>query len=543
MANTDKPSVAYFCMEYGLNNKLNIYAGGLGILAGDMIKSAKEQDYPMVAVGILWRKGYTKQFVGRDDRPYDTFPENDDMYKYLFDTGVKFDVNIKNDVVTCKVWELQGFNNIPLYLMDTNLPENENNKWITQRLYEGDIEERVAQEIILGIGGVKALPELGYNIDVYHFNEGHAVLGATELIKKEMEKGLGFEEAWGNTRKKIVFTTHTPVQAGNESHSLDLLDYMGAYNGLTREQMIQIGDDPFNMTIAGLRLSYKANAVSSLHGETTQKMYENVSDKAPIISITNGVHQNTWIDPGLKGIDIKGPKLWETHQNSKTELINFIEKRTGVRLQEDKLTIGFARRAACYKRPDLIFRKPEVINQYLENGSIQLVFSGKAHPSNDEGKDIIFNLIQMTKKFPNSVVFLEDYDIEVAQNMIRGVDVWLNNPIKPREASGTSGMKAAMNGVLNLSILDGWWPEACNHGENGWQFGDGYVGEDQDQHDLDALYKVLLDEVMPTYYDNRDKWIEMMRDSINTSRERFSAKRMVKDYYEQMYIPAYNNSI
>lgn len=538
MGNEKLPRVAYFCMEYGLQSDFKLYAGGLGILAGDHLKAAKELGMPLVGIGILWKQGYTEQHIGEDGYPYDAYRNYTRKYDFLKDTGVKVKVKIRNKDVYCKVWSVDSFDNAPLYLLDTDIPEN-GDRWITGQLYGWFGEERVAQEIVLGIGGVRALRALGIDVDVYHFNEGHAVLAAIELIREKMEnQNMSFEEAWKATREEVVFTTHTPVKEGNESHDLELLMYMGANNGLSIEQMAQIGGVPFNMTVAGLRLSRIANGVSKLHGQTANKMWEHVDNKAPIISITNGIDRNTWVDKRIIEAYNKGEGLLETHNILKQELIDFVYQRTGVKLDADKLLIGFSRRAAPYKRSDLIFTNDEVIGDYLRSKKIQMVFSGKGHPLDDVGKKIVTKLIEMTKKYPESVVFLEDYDMTIGKMLTRGADVWLNNPRRPLEASGTSGMKAAMNGVLNLSILDGWWPEACIDGVNGWQFGDGFESdniEELDKHDLEALYDVLLNKVVPTYYNDKAKWENMMRESIKTTYEAFSANRMLKEYYDLMY--------
>lgn len=529
-----EPLVAYFCMEYGLASEMKIYAGGLGILAGDILKAAYDLKKPMIGIGILWRQGYTSQRIGDDGRPYDAYHNNDYMYDLLEDTGLTVSVRIKDEDIVCKVWKLDRYNNAPLYLLDTNHKDN-SNKWITGQLYGWFKEERIAQEMVLGIGGVRLIRKLGLDVDVYHFNEGHAVFAGIELIREKMAAGFSFEKALKEVRKKIVFTTHTPVKEGNEEHSLDSIRYMGGFNGLTLEEMVQIGGAPFNMTVAGLRLSRLANAVAELHGQTARKMWRSVKGAAAIKAITNGVHHGTWVDERIYSAYRNGEKLWPVHQVLKEELIDFIQKRTGVFLKKDKLLIGFARRAAPYKRSDFIFREPGIIGPYLEKGEIQIVFSGKAHPLDDVGKEIVANLVKMSRVYPDSVVFLEDYDMEIGRYLTRGVDLWLNNPRRPQEASGTSGMKAAMNGVLNLSTLDGWWPEACEDGVNGWQFGDGYQGRNQDNHDLKALYDVLLNKVLPVYYHNKEKWEEMMKASIESTYERFSAANMLERYYSEIY--------
>lgn len=536
MVKKNLPKVAYFCMEYGLDTSLKIYAGGLGILAGDYLKGAKDYDFPIVGIGIKWKQGYTDQLIGEDGRPYDCYYNYN--YDCLKDTGVKVSVKIRQRDVLCKVWELTKFANAPLYLLDTDLPENEDS-WISGQLYGWFGEERIAQEMVLGIGGVRALRALGIDIDVYHFNEGHALFAGFELVKEKMDAGMSFEEAVEASRDEIVFTTHTPIVQGNESHYLDRLMYMGANNGLTLEQLISLGGAPFNMTVGALRLSRMSNAVSQLHNKTANKMWAHIDNRSEIIGITNGIHLPTWVDERMIACTKKAKDLWDNHMDNKKKLIDFVKERTNVKLDINKLLIGFSRRAAPYKRSDFIFSDESIIGPLLKEGKIQIVFSGKAHPLDDTGKEIVEKIIAMTKKYPQSVVFLENYDMTIGAMLTRGADVWLNNPRRPKEASGTSGMKAAMNGVLNLSTLDGWWPEACEHGINGWQFGDGFESEDEkelDAHDLKALYKVLLEEVIPTYYNNRDKWIEMIKNSILSTKDQFSIKRMLEEYYEKLYI-------
>lgn len=529
------PKVAYFCMEYGLDTSMKTYAGGLGILAGDYLKGAFDNDYPIVGIGIRWKQGYTDQMVDDNGKPYDTYHNYE--YDFLKDTGVKVTVKIRQRDVVCKVWLVDKFNNVPLYLIDTDIPENED-KWITGQLYGWFKEERLAQEIVLGIGGVRALRALGIDVDVYHFNEGHAVFAGFELIREKMNKGMTYKAAVEASKNEIVFTTHTPIVEGNESHYLDALMYMGANNGLTLEQLVEIGGSPFNMTAAALRLSRISNAVAQLHCETANKMWKSIEDKSEIIGITNAIHLPTWVDSNILEVLDDSDMLWGNHLKNKNMLIDFIYERNGVRLNPESLIIGFSRRAAPYKRSNFIFTNSEIIAPLLEEGKIQIVFSGKAHPLDDQGKKIVQNIVDISKKYPNSVVFLENYDMTIGRMLTRGCDIWLNNPRRPKEASGTSGMKASMNGVLSLSILDGWWPEACVHGVNGWQFGNGFESlndEELDKNDLDSLYKVLIGEVIPTYYDNRDKWIDMMKNSIVSTKDAFSMARMLKEYYEKMY--------
>ena len=532
---SDRPRVAYFCMEYGLDSAFKIYSGGLGILAGDMLKGAHDLKVPLVAIGLLWRQGYTEQKIGEDLRPYDSYP--DFNYDFLQDTGIEVSVRIRQHDVACKVWKVNKFGNADLYLLDTYLPENAD-KLITGQLYGWFAEERVAQEMVLGIGGIKALRALKIPIDVYHFNEGHALFAGFELIKEKMAKGLEYAEAFEETKKEIVFTTHTPVVAGNEQHSHELLQYMGAYNGLKAKQMEDLGGTPFNMTVAGLRLARKSNAVARLHGETANKMWKNVKSRSEIIPITNGVHNQTWVDEAFSGGPLSDQDLWQRHTQLKQELIDMVYERNNVKLNPDILLIGFSRRAATYKRSNLIFSDLERARKLFSAKKLQIVFSGKAHPQDAGGKDVIQQIVLMSKEFPGSVVFLENYDMRIGSALTRGADVWLNNPRRPLEACGTSGMKAAMNGVLNVSTLDGWWDEGCQDGVNGWAIGDDKVYESEEEHDKAdslALYDTFENKVIPTYYDNRTKWLEMMQASIASCKERFSAVRMVEDYYSLLY--------
>jgi len=527
-----QPRVAYFCMEYGLHEELPIYAGGLGILAGDHIKSAGDLKLPLVAIGLYWREGYTRQKIGADGYPYDEFPPQN--HDFLEDAGVRFTVPVQGNQVECRAWKCERYGNAPLYLIE---PVEERFRWITRRLYGGRHHDRIAQEMLLGVGGVRLLRAMGHEVDVYHFNEGHAVFAGLELVREAMATGKSFEDAWRDVRDLIVFTTHTPVPAGNESHDHGVLREMGAYLDFTYEQLVRIGGDPFNMTVAGLRLARHANAVAQLHGETAREMWKSVTGAAPIGAITNGVHRPTWQDPRIAAAFAAKDRdaLWNAHQEAKRELVADVRARAGVELDAGRMIIGFARRAAAYKRSDLILRDPSRIEPMLERREVQLIYSGKAHPQDEIGKRIVANLARLARQYPHSVVFLENYDMAIGRTLTRGCDVWLNNPIRPLEASGTSGMKAAMNGVLNFSVLDGWWPEGCQHGVNGWQIGDGYEGPDRDEHDLNSLMDVLTHEILPTYYGDRRKWVDMMFASIEMSEWRFSTDRMVQEYFDSLY--------
>ena len=539
------PNVAYFSMEYAIESDVKLYAGGLGILAGDYLKEACDNSYPLIGVGIKWKQGYGEQLIDKEtNTPYDAYKNR--HYEFLEDTGITVTVNIRQRDVKVKVWKYNAHNVDNLYLLDTDIDGNDGDaRWITGQLYGWFGEERVAQEIVLGVGGVKAIRALGFHPSVFHFNEGHALFAGFELLREKMDQKLSFKKALEMTRKEVVFTTHTPIVQGNESHPIERLMYMGANLGLNKRQLKAIGGEPFNMTVGALRLSRKSNAVAQLHMKTANKMWKKIRGRSEIIGITNAIHIPTWVDKKMLESaedydcgEVKRNMLWERHMDNKNELIKFVEIKTGVKLDPDVLLIGFSRRAAPYKRSNLIFTEKSFIEPLLKKGKLQIVFSGKAHPLDDGGKKIITDIVEMTKLYPDNVVFLENYDMEIGRMLTKCSDIWLNNPRRPKEASGTSGMKAAMNGVLNVSILDGWWPEACNHGVNGWQFGNAYQSENEakaDDHDFKALKSCLSNEVIPTYYDNRSKWIDMMAASINTTRIPFEMKRMLDEYYSRLY--------
>jgi len=523
-------TVAYFCMEFGLSEEFPIYAGGLGILAGDFMKSAHDLDLPVVGVGLRWARGYSRQRIGDDGLPVSEFPSY--RADFLEDTGVRVRVRVATREVETRVWRTTRWDNAPLFLLE---PVSARDAWITHRLYDPTLDCRVAQELLLGVGGARALRKLGIDVDTYHFNEGHAVFAGIELIAQRMARGESFQEAWRAVREQIVFTTHTPVPAGNEVHALSELRRLGACCELVDAEMRAIGGDPFNMTMAGLRLSRRANAVSELHALVSREMWRDVEGASQIIPITNGVHPPTWQDARIRAASGSPDRLWATHQELKDELLAAVRQRTGVKLDPAVLTIGFARRAASYKRSDLIFRDHKRIARWLETRKLQLIFAGKGHPDDEAGRRILGVLIAMARQWPQSVVFVPDYDMALGRQLTRGADVWLNNPIRPLEACGTSGMKAAMNGVLNCSVLDGWWPEACDHGVNGWAIGDGTTGApDQDDRDAAALYDVLEREILPAYGDRR-RWVAMMQESIASTQERFSSNRMLQDYFAKLY--------
>jgi starch phosphorylase len=544
------PRVAYFCMEYGLDPRFTSYAGGLGILAGDHMKSAGDLRLPVTGIGLLWDEGYTEQRIGADGQPGDRYPKTD--RSQLSPLPVRIEVTVRGRTVPCIAWKVEGYLTSTLYLLE---PAHGEDRWITRRLYGGGTEDRLAQEIVLGVGGVRLLRALGIEADVFHFNEGHAVFAGLELLREQRFGGDTLADRMARLRPHVVFTTHTPVPAGNEVHGLDVMRYMDAHLGFTDEELIEIGGAPFSMTVAGLRLARKANAVAELHGHTARAMWKDTPGAAPIVHITNGVHAPTWQDARVRAALVvekpaaaRATELWTVHQAMKEELIAEVVKRTGVHLRLDRLLVGFARRAAQYKRADLVLGDEARLEKMLVDDRVQIVYSGKAHPRDGGGKALVSRLWQASRRWPGKVLFLENYDMTLGAALTRGCDVWLNNPRRPLEASGTSGMKAAMNGVLNLSILDGWWPEGCEHGVTGWKIGDPEPDDDKvqthyagtepspiDERDRTRLYEVLEREVLPTYYDDRARWVQMMAASVAMSEWRFSSDRMIQDYFTQMY--------
>jgi starch phosphorylase len=514
-------------MEYGLHESFPIYAGGLGILAGDYIKAARDLKLPMVAVGLLWERGYCVQRIGADGRPYEEYPAYDTGF--LTDTGVRVRVRVRGREVPVRVWATERFGHVPLYLLE---PLRLEDRWITHRLYEGGTDTRIAQEQLLGIGGVRALGWLGLSVHTYHFNEGHAVFAGLERIAELMETGIQFPDAWARVRAQTVFTTHTPVRAGNEEHALADLRRMGACLQLSDAELRAIGGDPFSMTVAGLRLTRAANAVSQLHGETARGMWQDVKGACPIGAITNGVHRATWQAPEIRDAGADPAKLWDAHARLKAQLLAEVQRRHGVTLEPDAMLVGFARRAAGYKRSDLLLRDEARLSKLLEKKRLRVLFAGKAHPDDRNGHDVVTRLVQGARQHAGKILFLENYDMALGRLLTRGCDVWLNNPVRPLEASGTSGMKAAMNGVLNVSILDGWWPEGCQDGVNGFAVGKGEPGEDA--RDLEALYDTLEKRVLPAWAD-RGRWTKMMAASVKMAEEKFTTERMIREYFAKLY--------
>ena len=540
------PRVAYFCMEYGLDPSFPIYAGGLGILAGDHMKSVGDLHAPVTGIGLLWDEGYTRQTITKQGAIMDTYPKTPRDALRRIDLDKPIEVTVAGKKVALRVWKVESFIKSALYLLEPVKGS------ITNRLYGGDDNDRMAQEIVLGVGGVRLMKALGQEPDVYHFNEGHAVFAGLELLRQNRFGGKTLAAKIKNLREHVVFTTHTPVPAGNEVHGLAEMKKIGADCGLSAADLEAIGGSPFSMTVAGLRLARIANGVAELHGETARQMWKGVKGAAPIIAITNGVHVPTWQDARIRAALVpeksraeQDAALWTAHQTMKQELAAAVEQRTGAKLSLDKLVIGFARRSAAYKRADLILGDDKAVKSLFDRG-IQIVYSGKAHPRDMAGKALVTKIVAAAKKHPKHVVFLENYDMTLGALLTRGTDIWLNNPKRPLEASGTSGMKAAMNGVPNLSILDGWWPEGCEHDVTGWKIGDADPSDDAfdddaaakiDTRDRKLLYRTLDRDVLPAYA-NRAKWVSIMRASIAMSQWRFSSDRMIEDYLAKVYTPA-----
>jgi starch phosphorylase len=603
--------VAYFSAEFGVHESLPIYSGGLGVLAGDHIKSASDLGIPLVGVGLFYGQGYFRQLLDRDGWQHEEYLETD-VNQLAMETAigkngrpVQVQVDTRHGAIYAKVWRVK-VGRCDLFLLDSDVEGNTpEDREMTSRLYGGDGRVRVHQELLLGVGGLRALKALGITPGVLHLNEGHSGFAVLEAIRQRMnEEGISFEKAVPRVAREVVFTTHTPVPAGHDRFDADLVEeHLGPLRealGLSKEGFMALGrenpdsDERFCMTVLGLKLSRRANAVSSLHGEVSRAMWTGLSpgkleDAVPIGHITNGVHVPSWLAPqmfrlydrhlgtgwhlrssGAKiwdGIDnVDDGELWETHFNLKSQMIEFVRRRAVKQAQRrdepravlqqlarvlspDALTIGFARRFATYKRANLILADIEKIASMVNDPKrpVQFVFAGKSHPLDEPGKRVLQQIAQLMRdpQFSEKFVFVEDYDINVGRHLTQGVDVWLNNPRRPLEASGTSGQKVVLNGGLNLSVLDGWWAEAYD-GLNGFAIGNGRTHSDMNVHDArdgDDLMRVLREEVIPLYY-QRDRdglprgWIQRMKRTIRTLGWRFNADRMVMDYTLKCYVPA-----
>jgi starch phosphorylase len=543
--------VAYFSMEFGLHERLPIYSGGLGVLAGDHLKAAADLGVPLVGVGLLYRGGYFRQGVDEAGRQTEDYQPVDPEAVGLVRENVSVSVELGKETIEAAVWR-KDVGSVPLYLLEVD--------WLTDALYGGNREHRIRQELLLGVGGVRALAALGIEPTVFHLNEGHSAFLQVERVRALVTQGMPTADALEHVRASSVFTTHTPVPAGNEVFDEELVyAYVGplaAEAGLDREGLLALGrfgEKPgFGLTPLALRLSAYANGVSDLHGEVAREMWEAMwpGRETPIGHVTNGVHLGTWLDPALadqlRSVGVR-PELppdeanWSAARDADPDAIRRIHSTAKALLAEragidaNRLTIGFARRFATYKRAGLVFSDLERLLAL----PLQIVVAGKAHPADDPGKDVMQGIVELARK-PGSqgrVVFLENYDIGLARTLVRGCDVWLNTPRRPLEASGTSGMKAAINGVLNLSVLDGWWAEGYSP-EVGWA-----IEGSSDEADREQLYRLLEEEVVPTFVDDRERWIEMMKASIAELAPRFSMQRAVIDYVERYYLPAHQGAV
>lgn len=603
--------VAYLSTEFGLHETLPIYAGGLGVLSGDHLKEASDLGLPLVAIGFLYTRGYFTQHITEDGwqeaRNYHLNFDELPVLPILDEQNqpVTISVELPGREVLARLWEIQ-VGRIPLYLLDTDVDGNSPaDRELTSRLYISDMELRISQEMILGIGSVRALRVLGFNPEVWHMNEGHSAFSVLERLREMVAAGRSFDEAVSKVQRTTVFTTHTPVPAGSDEFPLWLIDkyfsHLWPELGLDREAFINLArnkqswGETFSMPLLAMRMAGRRNGVSELHGQVARKMWHflwkdrDVED-VPITYITNGIHTGTWIarrlyhlfnqylgqdwleradDPEVwENISrIPDAELWEVKRHLKRKLVAYMRDRArqqwlntsvhpvqviaaGALLDPYTLTIGFARRFATYKRANLILRDFDRLLDLLNrpNMPVQIIFAGKAHPADEPGKLLIQEVYRKVKLAENGgrLVFLEDYDMNLARYLVQGVDVWLNTPRRPNEASGTSGMKAALNGVLNFSVLDGWWREGYN-GKNGWVIGDDVDYDDpakQDDADAESLYNTLENEIIPLYYRKRSsdnlpgEWIERMKEAIRTVGPQFSMKRMLKEYVNELYIPA-----
>ena len=608
--------IAYFSMEYGINESFPNYSGGLGVLSGDHVKSSSDLGLPLVAVGLLYQQGYFRQHLTQHGWQNEHYHFNDffsmplTLMKYNNGDSILIDIDLPNGKLFAQIWKLQ-IGRVPLYLLDTNIPQNtiEEYRDITDQLYGGTNDTRIRQEILLGIGGMKALNTLGIKPEVLHINEGHAAFALIERTKMYMnENNLDFHSAKQIARSSSIFTTHTPVPAGNEVFHTDRMEYyfnnyFGSL-GLSKEEFLSFGQsgnfnpqDNFSMTIMGLKFTSFHNGVSKLHGSVSRDMWHHLwqcfpKNEVPIKAITNGIHTLTWVaheiselfDRYLSPIwrtetdsqhlwekidTIPSEEIWREKQRRRTRLVLFARKylqkkqkaflapdqvsKTSEYLDPDALTIGFARRFATYKRAMLLFSDMDRLKSILTNAEkpVQVVIAGKAHPHDTAGKEVIQSIIQKVRAYglERYIVFLEDYDMVISRFMVKGCDVWLNTPIRPLEASGTSGMKAAVNGTLNFSILDGWWDEAYN-GENGFAIGNREYYEDPKEQEIiesNELYEILEKVIVPKFYDitksNRipKQWVQLMKNSIKTIAGNYSTARMVKDYTKKFYLPALKN--
>ena len=528
------PKVAYFSMEIAIDQSLSTYSGGLGFLAGSHMHSAGYLGLPIVGVTMLWSYGYYDQRIDNEGSVEIAYVKK--HYDFLTDTGITVDVEVFGEIAKVKVFrvEPEHFGTCPIYLLSTDIPENsEEIRKITHKLYDGNEKIRISQEVILGIGGVRALLAAGYNFDVIHMNEGHALPAAFELLRM-------YNGDLNKVRKKTVFTTHTPVAAGNEVHWVDTLLESGFFADMTRDKAVELGGENFSLTVAALRLSRCANAVSQLHGLVANKMWEWVEGRCQIKAITNAVNLHYWQDERITQAKTN-EALLEAKIEMKKDLFKYVAGQTGKRFDPNVLTITWARRFADYKRAWLILMDRDRISKLLNENKIQLIFAGKFHPDDTMGREMFNNILRQSYELKN-VVVLPNYELELSAMLKKGTDVWLNTPLRPFEASGTSGMSANMNGAVHLSIYDGWTVEGTFTGINGYTVN--YPGLDDDipweeRHwkDYECIMGMIENDILPTYYNNKDKWAQIMRQAIRTSEAYFNSDRMVIEYYNRLYKP------
>ncbi len=528
---------AYFSMEFAIHQPLKIYSGGLGFLSGSHLRSAYELRQNMVGIGILWKYGYYDQARNQDQTLQVTWMEKN--YHFLEDTGIKFQILIHDHPVWIKVWYLnpETFQTAPLFLLSTDLPENDYvSQTITHRLYDANVATKVAQFIVLGVGGAKLMDELGFNPDVYHLNEAHGVSAVFYLYKK-----FGSLE---EVRKRLVFTTHTPEEAGNEKHDIHLVSKMSYFCGLGLAEVRRltgIQDDQFNHSLVALRFARLANGVSKLHGEVSRHMWGKSEGVCSIISITNSQNWRYWADKQLyRSMEDNNDLLFDDRKKYlKKRAFEIVADQTGKIFNPGILTIVWARRFAGYKRADLLTRDRVRFERLMSNTKypVQFIWAGKPYPMDYPAINDFNNLVHLSKKFSN-VAVLVGYELTLSKRLKQSSDIWLNNPRVPREASGTSGMTAAMNGSVNFSTNDGWIPEFIDHGNNGFVVPKADLQKDlshQDQHDLDHMYDILEKEILPIYYEDRDTWRQIVQNGMRDVRFQFDSGRMAAEYYELLY--------
>ncbi|MDD3419861.1 MAG: alpha-glucan family phosphorylase [Candidatus Gastranaerophilales bacterium] len=526
------PNVAYFSMEIALDQSLSTYSGGLGFLAGSHMHSAGYLGLPMVGVTMLWSYGYYDQRIDSEGNVEVAYTRK--QYDFLTDINVTVDVKVFGEDAKVKVFKVEPelFGACPVYLLTTDIPENsEEVRKISHKLYDGDEKTRISQ-VIMSVGGVRALQAAGVNFDIIHMNEGHALPAAFELLNQTQD--------FNKVKEMTVFTTHTPVAAGNEVHWVDTLLEGGFFSGLPRHQAVELGGENFSLTVAALRISRMANAVSQLHGLVANKMWEWVEGRCPIRAITNAVNLHHWQDKRINA-QKTDEELLAAKREMKQELFEYIADTTGKRFDPDVLTITWARRFADYKRAWMIFMDKDRITKLLNENKVQLIFSGKFHPDDTMGREMFNNILKHSYNLKN-VVVLPNYELKLSALLKKGTDVWMNTPLRPFEASGTSGMSANMNGALHLSIYDGWAVEGTFTGLNGYTVN--YPGLDDDisweeRHwkDYECIMGMIENDIIPTYYSNKAKWATLMRNAIKTSEAYFNSDRMVIEYYNRIYKP------